>query len=126
MVMRFSNRRGHAKLRLCSRKNYKPRPRKKRLPTSFPISIPLKNVYVFKVSLPLNLVSFKVSLPISAYTDMPLLSLDILHERLKHHNALPSGIDLIFQLCNVNQFIVFRMGEYSSEWFAFHLSAVVF
>ena len=91
--MKFSDRRGHHKLKLCNKKYHQPRPRKKQhLLTSLTLSIPLKNVAVFKISFPLNLVSFKVSLPISTYTDVPLVSMGILHERLKHSQALPSGI----------------------------------
>lgn len=92
--MKFSDRRGHHKLKLSSKKYYRARPRKKRrqLLASLPLSIPLKNVSVFKVSLPLNLVSFKVSVPIPAYTDVPLVSMDILHERLKHSKVLQPGM----------------------------------
>ena len=65
--MKFSDRRGHHKLKLSSKKYYRARPRKKRQikPASLPVSIPLKNVSVFKISLPLDLISFKVSVPIS-------------------------------------------------------------
>ena len=92
MIMKFSERRGHSKLRLCSQKYFKSWQRKKwSSPNSFPISIPLKNISVFKVSLPLNLVC-------SAYIDVPQDCLDILHKRLRNCNVIPSGMYLIFIL----------------------------
>ena len=91
--MKYCDRRGHCKLRLSSQKHHKPRPkRSKVLPTSFLVSIPLKNVNVFRVSLPLDLVSFKVSFPRSAYTDALLESIDHLHDRVQCSKELPSGI----------------------------------
>ena len=85
-ILQLNDRRGHRKLRLDSRKHFKPKPKSK--PKSLPISIPLKDVSVLKVSWPL---SFKVSLPLSSFNDTPVESLEKLHCRLKQSNVIPSG-----------------------------------
>lgn len=85
IVVQMNDRRGHRKLRLCSRKKYQS---KRRLPLkkqSLLISIPLKNI-----SIP-----FLVSLPLSSYTDGPVVSVDLLHVRLEHCKIIPSGIIMI-------------------------------
>ena len=106
--MKYCDRRGHSKLRLSSQKHHKPKPkfsRSRSLPTSLRLSIPLKNVNVLKVSLPLDLVSFKVSFPRSAYTSALLDSIDHLHDRMQCSKELPSGIMFcilyIFYITNV-------------------------
>ena len=81
-------RKGHRKLRLCSRKNYE---KKKYFPKKLLVSIPRRTVCVLKVSLPINLVSFRVSLPLSAYSDSPVKSVDILHNRMIHLRTVPQG-----------------------------------
>ena len=85
-ILQLNDRKGHRKLRLDSRKHFKPKPKSK--PKSLPISIPLKDVSVLKVSWPL---SFKVSLPLSSFNDTPVESLEKLHCRLKQSNVIPSG-----------------------------------
>ena len=79
----MNDRRGHRKLRLHSNKHWQPKPKR------LPVSIPLRDVSVLKVSLPL---SFQVSLPLCSFVDAPVRSLDILHSRLKQCNGIPSGI----------------------------------
>lgn len=80
---------GHRKLRLCSKKNYE---RRKYFPKKLLVSVPRRAVCILKVSLPLNLVSFRVSLPLSAYSDSPVASVDVLYDRMVHLKALPQGI----------------------------------
>ena len=72
--MTMNGRRGHGKLRLTSRKYFKPKP--KRSSKSSVASIPAL---------------LTVTLPLSAYTDAPLTSMDILNNRLKKCEAIPSG-----------------------------------
>ena len=69
----MNDRRGHRKLRLTSRKYFKPKPK---LSTKGSDPDPL--------CLPLTL-------PLTAYTDAPLMSVDILHNRLKTCDAIPPG-----------------------------------
>ena len=71
----MNDRRGHRKLRLHSNKHWQPKPKR------LPVSIPLRDVSVLKVSLPL-----------CSFVDAPVRSLDILHSRLKQCNGIPSGI----------------------------------
>ena len=80
--MAMNDRRGHGKLRLTSRKYFKPKPKR-----------PMKTVTLDPVPMALN-----VSLPLSAYTDAPLVSMGILHNRLKESKAIPSGNQKIFCL----------------------------
>ena len=82
-------RKGHRKLKLCSRKNYE---KKKYIPKKLLVSISRRNVYILKVSLPINSVSFRVSLPLSAYSDSPVASVDILHNRMIHLGVVPQGM----------------------------------
>ena len=63
--MMMNDRRGHRKLRLTSRKHFKPKPKG-----------PLKEQQQ-------PVLDFKLSLPLAAYTEAPVKSLDILHGRLK-------------------------------------------
>lgn len=90
--MKYSDRRGHCKLRLSSWKHHRPKPKLSSLPTSLPLRIPLKDVHVFKVSLSLDLVSFKVSIPLSAYNEALLESINYLHNRIQCSEKLPPGI----------------------------------
>lgn len=76
----MNDRRGHRKLRLCSKKHFQPKPKR------LPVSIPLQDVSALKVSVPL---SFEVSLPMS---DAPVESIEMLHGRLKQSAVIPSGI----------------------------------
>ena len=48
-----------------------------------------------RVSLPIDLVHFHVSLPLSAYTNVPVASLDILHHRLKQSGLISQGVYLL-------------------------------
>lgn len=84
----MNDRRGHRKLRLCSKKHYET---KKYFPKQLLVSIPKRTVNILKVSLPINLVNFRLSLPLSVYTDLPVTSLDILHRRLKQSGVIPQG-----------------------------------
>ena len=90
--MRYCDRRGHGKLRLCSRKYHRPRPKR---PRSFPISIPLRNITVLKVSIPLNVLSFKVLYPRAAYSDGSVETVDNLHHRIQCSRELPSGDEFL-------------------------------
>ena len=80
--------------RLSSKKNGE---RKKYIQrhSTLPVSIPLSDaVSVFKVSLPIDLLSFNVSLPLKAFLDLPANSLDILNMRLVAAKAIPPGLSL--------------------------------
>ena len=70
----MNDRRGHRKLRLTSRKHFKPKPKG-----------PLKEQQQ-------HLLDFKLSLPLAAYTEAPVKSLDILHGRLKKCAIVPVGM----------------------------------
>ena len=85
----MNDRRGHRRLRLCSRKRYQPKPRKQQLhkEENFLVSISLSNISI----------SFKFTLPLSSYTDGQVVSLNLLHNRLECCGSLPSG--MIFLLC---------------------------
>ena len=77
--MAMNDRRGYGKLRLTSRKYFKPKPKsstKSSVVSDLVLAVP---------------VSLSVTLPLSAYTDAPLTSTDILHNRLKKCEAIPSG-----------------------------------
>ena len=102
--MRYCDRRGHGKLRLCSRKHHRPKPKRLR---SLPLSIPLRNITVLKVSIPrnttvlkvsipLNILPFKVSYPRAAYTDGSVKSVDNLYHRIQCSRELLSGNDFAF------------------------------
>lgn len=78
----MNDRRGHRKLRLTSRKHFKPKPKKNRnLQEKTPI--PSEND---------ELLDLNISLSLSAYTDAPVNSVDVLHNRLKSCAVIPSGI----------------------------------
>ena len=96
--MRYCDRRGHGKLRLCSPKHHRPKPKRLR---SLPLSIPLRNITVLKVSIPLNILSFKVSYPRAAYTDGSLETVDNLYHRIQCSRELPSGNDFAFYVCYI-------------------------
>ena len=72
------------------------------------MSIPLNDaISVFKVSVPLDLLSYKVSIPLSAVIESPVKSLATLQSRIKLAKALPAGTvhvlyflyDKMFQVC---------------------------
>lgn len=73
--MMMNDRRGHRKLRVTSRKHFKPKPKR-----------PLKEQQQQPV------LDFKLSLPLAAYTQAPVKSLDILHGRLKKCAIVPVGM----------------------------------
>ena len=92
--MSHFHRTGHRRFRLSSKKNEE---RKKYIQrhSTLPVSIPLSDtVSVFKVSLPIDLLSFNVSLPLKAFLDLPANSLDILNTRLVAAKAIPPGLSL--------------------------------
>ena len=77
----MNDRRGHRKLRLTSRKHFKPKPKRcsnvqEKTPT------PAENEEL----------DFSISLPLSAYTNASLKSVDVLYNRLKSCVVIPSGI----------------------------------
>ena len=107
----MNDRRGHRRLRLCSRKHYQAKPRKRRVnkEQSLVVSIPLSNISMpfevtyplssykeqsLVVSIPLSNISipFKVTYPLSSYTDGQVVSLNLLHNRLERCGFLPSGM----------------------------------
>ena len=60
---------------------------------SKPVSIPLNDaVSVFKVSLPIELLSFNVCIPLEAFLDSPANSLATLKSRLVATKAIPQGL----------------------------------
>ena len=89
-------RKGHRKL---SRKYYE----NKYFPKKLLVSIPRRAVCILKVSLPVNLVSFRVSLPISAFSESPVASLDILHNRMMLLRAVPQSKSYALEttICNL-------------------------
>ena len=78
-TMAMNDRRGHGKLRLTSRKHFKPKPKRSTKGSIISDTVPA-------ISL-----SLCVSLPLSVYTNAPLMSLDMLSSRLKKCDAIPSG-----------------------------------
>ena len=73
------DRRGHRKLRLTSRKHFKPKP--KRVCETIAVKQPQE------VQPP----SLKISLPVTAYINAPVSTIDNLKDRLKSYEAIPSG-----------------------------------
>ena len=73
------DRRGHRKLRLTSRKHFRPKP--KRVHDSIGI----------EQSKEVQPSSLNISFPISAYVNAPVSSLNNLRNRLKSYGAIPSG-----------------------------------
>jgi len=86
------DRRGHRKLRLTSRKHFKPKP--KRLQTR---AVPVNETPCPQANeLPSpqeELTSLKISLPVSSYMDSPLRRIDELLGRLKKQRNIPPGMD---------------------------------
>ena len=81
MIMKqFDDRRGHRRLKLTSRKHFKPKPK---LPKSLRVSISRQHVSVLKVSLPIELVNFRVSVPITSFLSAPALTVHDLYRRLQ-------------------------------------------
>ena len=87
----MAERKGHRKLCLCSVKYYE----KKYCQKSLLISIPRSSVSTLPVSLTISLVNFKVSLPLSLYTESPVPSTAVLHDRVECVKAIPQGKFLI-------------------------------
>ena len=86
---------GHRKFRLSHRKNEERK--KSSQVTSLEVSISLNEALsIFKVSVPLDLLSYKVSLPLSAVTESPVRSLATLHSWTKLTKALPAGMPQMF------------------------------
>ena len=78
----MAHRTGHRKFRLSCWKNAECKKFSK--VTSFSVSIPLNEaITIFKVSAPLDLLSYKVSPPLSAVTECPVRSLATLHSQTK-------------------------------------------
>ena len=75
----MNDRRGHRKLRLTSRKYFKPKP--KRAQTTIPVSLQLQSP------------DLKISLPLQAYVDGCVRSIEILRERVRKCGDLPSGME---------------------------------
>lgn len=85
---------GHQRFRLSSKKNAE-RKKYNQEPSSLPVSIPLNNaISVFKVSSPIELLSFKVSIPRELFLDSPANSVDTLKSRLVAAEAIPDGLSL--------------------------------
>lgn len=79
----MNDRRGHRKLRLTSRKYFKPKPKPKRVHDSIPV----------RLSQELEPPDFIISLPLEVYVDAPVTSINILQNRLKSCGTMPSGMD---------------------------------
>ena len=83
---------GHRRLRLCSKKNAE-RKKFSLKHSTLPVSIPLSDaISVFKISLPIDLLSFNISLPVEAFLASPASSLDTLKARLAATEAIPPGL----------------------------------
>ena len=94
--MSQTHRSGHRRFRLSSKKNAE-RKKYSLKPSTLPVSIPLSDaVSVFKVSLPIDLLSFNVSIPLEAFLDSPANSLGTLKSRLVAAKAIPPGLSLQF------------------------------
>ena len=74
----MNDKRGHHKLRLSSRKHFKPKPKRR------------SNVPRETTSTPDD-EDFYISLPLSVYTDASVKSVDALHNRIKSCAVIPSG-----------------------------------
>ena len=109
----------HGKLRLCSRKYHRPKPKRLR---SLPLSISLRNITVLKVSIPLNILSFKVLYP-RDYTDGSVESIDSLHHRIHCSRELPSGNTMILYLCLFDLGWMLAMENKSLSIFCVYVSA---
>ena len=78
----MNDRRGHRKLRLTSRKHFKPKP--KQVQNRVPISC---------LSQELQPPELKISLPLQAYVDGHVKSVDSLQNRVRKCGAIPSGME---------------------------------
>ena len=102
MCIQFNDRRGHRRLRLTSRKHFKPKPR---IPKSLCVSISRQHVSVLKVSLPIELVNFCVSLPITSLLNAPALTVHDLYRRLQSLNNIPQGKWYYTEVLHVSIFV---------------------
>ena len=84
----MNDRRGHRRLRLTSRKHFKP---KLKLPKSLRLSVSKQHVSVLNASLPDDLFNFHVSIPVTSYFNAPVLSVLSLQQRLQSLNKIPQG-----------------------------------
>ena len=75
----MNDRRGHRKLRLTSRKHFKPKPKRSAC-----------NTQPFDCN---------ISLPLAAYVDGPVNTLTNLQSRLTSCGAIPSGVFVTVQQC---------------------------
>lgn len=75
----MNDRRGHRKLRLTSKKHFKPKP--KRIRNSIPT----------RLSPELEQTDYQISLPLEAYVNAPVNCLNSLLNRLKNCGTIPSG-----------------------------------
>ena len=81
LFFQYYDRRGKRPLRLTSRKHFQPKPKRLR------VSIPLREVSVLKVSVPL-----------SAFRDAPVETLETLHSRLKECAVFPTGMYTVYDV----------------------------
>ena len=79
----MNDRRGHCKLRLTSRKHFKPKPKRCSNVERKTASIPELNE---------QFLDFNISLPLSAYTDASVKSVDVLYNRVKSCAIIPLGM----------------------------------
>ena len=79
----MNDRRGHRKLRLTSRKHFKPKPKRHGNVERKTASIPEPNE---------EFLDLNISLPLSTYTDASVKSVDVLYNRVKSCAVIPSGI----------------------------------
>jgi len=80
LLVQMNDRKGHRRLRLTSRKHFKPKPK---LPKSLWVSISKKHVSVLKVSLPVELLNFHVSVPVTSFLNAPVSSVSNFQQRLQ-------------------------------------------
>ena len=81
----MNDRRGQRKLRLTSRKHFKPKPKRVRDKSD---NIPAAGGLSQELQLP----NYQISLPLQAYVDAPVKCLNTLLNRLKRNKAIPSGL----------------------------------
>ena len=93
----MNDRRGHRRLRLTSRKHFKPKPK---LPKSLRVSISRQHVSVLKVSLPVELLNFHVSVPVISFLNAPVSSVLNLQQRLQLLDKLPQGKSTCSIICS--------------------------
>ena len=105
MCQQMNDRRGHRKLRLNSRKHFKP---KQKLPKNLPVSVSLQHVSVLKVSLPIELGNFQVSIPLTSFLDVSVPTVTVLHTRLQSLKKIPEGITFLKK--NVFSCNIIRVG----------------